>query len=84
MLEGLLSAETRDCAISYRSGEKVAAVATVFRDQQSLLTRSSSKTSGSDRGGGENRQLTPLSSECAPCARVFCTMTDEPPFRMQK
>ncbi len=36
MLEGLLSAETRDCAISYRSGEKVAAVATVFRDQQSL------------------------------------------------
>jgi NADPH-dependent 2,4-dienoyl-CoA reductase/sulfur reductase-like enzyme len=36
VFKGQLNAETRDCAISYRSGAKTAAVATVFRDQQSL------------------------------------------------
>jgi NADPH-dependent 2,4-dienoyl-CoA reductase/sulfur reductase-like enzyme len=35
-MDGKLDATTRDCAISYRSGAKTAAVATVFRDQQSL------------------------------------------------
>lgn len=38
VLEGQLTAETRDCAITYRSGGKVAALATVFRDVQSLMT----------------------------------------------
>jgi NADPH-dependent 2,4-dienoyl-CoA reductase/sulfur reductase-like enzyme/nitrite reductase/ring-hydroxylating ferredoxin subunit len=36
VFDGQLNAETRDCAITYRSGTKTAAVATVFRDQQSL------------------------------------------------
>jgi NADPH-dependent 2,4-dienoyl-CoA reductase/sulfur reductase-like enzyme/nitrite reductase/ring-hydroxylating ferredoxin subunit len=37
-MDGKLDAETRDCAINYRSGAKTAAVATVFRDQLSLRT----------------------------------------------
>ena len=38
VFEGQLNAEARDCAITYRSGGKVAALATVFRDVQSLMT----------------------------------------------
>ncbi|MFI5231349.1 MAG: FAD-dependent oxidoreductase [Gemmatimonadales bacterium] len=38
VFEGQLDAETRDCAISYRSGGRTAALATVFRDTQSLTT----------------------------------------------
>jgi NADPH-dependent 2,4-dienoyl-CoA reductase/sulfur reductase-like enzyme len=35
-MDGTLDAETRDCAISYKNGGKQAALATVFRDVQSL------------------------------------------------
>ena len=37
VFEGQLTGEIRDCAISYRSGGKTAALATVFRDVQSLM-----------------------------------------------
>ncbi|HXD21974.1 MAG TPA: FAD-dependent oxidoreductase, partial [Gemmatimonadaceae bacterium] len=38
VFEGQLNAETRDCAITYKSGGKAVALATVFRDVQSLMT----------------------------------------------
>ncbi|HEY2849115.1 MAG TPA: FAD-dependent oxidoreductase [Gemmatimonadaceae bacterium] len=38
VLEGQLTAETRDCAISYRAAGKTVALATVFRDIKSLET----------------------------------------------
>lgn len=38
VFEGALDAETRDCAIAFRSAKSTVAVATVFRDEQSLRT----------------------------------------------
>jgi len=54
-LEGQLHADARDCAITYRSGGKKLAVATVSRDLESLRAEVELETIGGVRHVETNR-----------------------------